>query len=99
MFANIFCYLKHQLHNVDSNIRKKTDKIAAGLIALAKINPEKNKQKLVGFERCLKHIPSNLLTFYIEYFPEDEEDNLEKMMKSICDLFARDYLNNIWDII
>ena len=88
------------MHDVDLNMRKQTDKIAVGLIALAKINSEKNKQKLVGFERCLKHIQSNLLAFYIEYFSEDKEDNLEKMTKSICDSFARDYSNNnTWDII
>ena len=88
------------MHDVDLNMRKQTDKIAVGLIALPKINSEKNKQKLVGFERCLKHIQSNLLTFYIEYFSEDKEDNLEKITKSICDSFSRDYSNNnTWDII
>ena len=90
------------MHDVVLNMRKQTDKIAVGLIALAKINSEKNKQKLVGFERCLKHIQSNLLRFYIhvEYFSEDKEDNLEKITKSICDSFSRDYSNNnTWDII
>ena len=58
MFVDVFCYFNNELQDIDSNMRKQTDKIAE-LIALAKFKLLKMKTKTCGLTQCFKRIERN----------------------------------------